>query len=643
MKLKHFRSSLPTKLSAWFVISSAVLFVGALGYMFFVARDFVRRESEMRAKQILDNTMLRVNGILEDVEIAADNVEWMVLRNLSKPDSMILYSNAALANNRGVNSCSISFEPYYYPEKGLYYSIFSYRNQDGEIEWEQEGDENYQYFYMDWYLMPKLLGRSCWTEPYNDKNEEDDEAMDTEMMISYCRPIFDADSVFVGSISLDISLKWLSETLSPVKPYPNSYCIMVGRGGTYLVHPDSEKLFYQTLFTGDLESPDPDRHQLGQALHNREEGMQRIYLDGQLNYVFYNTMAATGWGVAIVFPERDIFGAFHRLQRTVLLLVLLGLTLLMALSYLLIHRQLAPLHELATEAENIASGHLDHPLKTDDRTDEIGVLNRSFRDMQSSLVTYIDELKETTASKERIERELQIARNIQMAMIPHVFPEQKDMDLYALMIPAREVGGDLYDFLIQDDKLYFCLGDVSGKGVPASLVMSLARGMFRILARQSLSPAEIARQINEMSSEDNPQMIFVTMFIAALDLKSGVLEYCNCGHNNPVLIPDSAGQAEFLACEPNVALGVMSGFCFKGQTIEDFRGKTLFVYTDGLNEAENADHEQFGNERMLKILRETAFVDARSEVMRLKQSVDVHVNGAEQSDDLTMLCIRFAP
>lgn len=638
----YLRRNLYARLSLWIVLLTSLVFLAALNYLFFLARQTVRREAEQRAVQILDNTVLRVNGILEDVEIAADNLEWLVKRGIDAPDKMVDYAQEIVRNNSVLSSCSISFEPYYYPEKGLYYSIFAYRTYSGDVRWQQEGDEDYQYFYLDWYLFPKLLQEPCWTEPYDDVDEKDDKDMDTGMIVSYCKPIFKEDSVLVGSISLDVSLKWLSETVTAVKPYPNSYCILVGRGGTYLVHPDPDKLFYQTLFTEGLVNPDPDRFALGHSMQQREEGMQVINLDGQKSFVFYKPLSTTGWSVAIVCPDSDILGGFYRISRIVLYIILASMILIFFLSAWLTHRQLTPLSTLADAAENIASGNLDSTLPEIDRIDEIGVLNRSFRNMQSSLVSHIDQLTKATAARESLNRELQIASNIQMAMVPHVFPSREDVDVYAMMAPAREVGGDLYDFFIQDEKLYFCIGDVSGKGIPASLMMSVARAMFRILAKQGLSPAEIARQINDLASEDNEQMMFVTMFMASLDLQSGVLNYCNCGHNAPVLMPGRGKKPHFLDCKPNMAIGIMGGFAFEGQTVANFRGKSLFVYTDGLNEAENAEHEQFGEDRMLFLLAEENFTNAQTTIETMHQAVTAHVNGAAQSDDLTMLCISLS-
>ncbi|MBQ2148901.1 MAG: SpoIIE family protein phosphatase, partial [Bacteroidales bacterium] len=604
-----------------------------------VWRTGVRAEVDKDAAQVLDNAVLRLDDILDDVERTASVLYRFVIRDLDKPDMMVSHSNNTIRYNSALSGCSISFEPGYYPSKGEYYSIYSWPGENDQIEWEQEGADDYRYYEKEWYLYSKRLGYDCWTEPYLDTTGIAGKGV--EMLISYCTPVFDSTSVFVGAITLDLSLKQLSEALYNVRPYPNAYCILIGEGGKYLVHPDSDKLMTHSIYSDAEELAVPELVKLGESMEKQERGEQELFLNGQHYYVFYRPVPTTGWNIAIFCPESDIYGGYDRLQRKILWSLLAGLALVFLLSVLLIRHQLAPLAKLAEEADYIASGNFDRPMPVRKRNDEIGVLSQSFVHMQSSLVRHIQELTESTASRERMERELQIARNIQMGMVPHDFDLGKKVDLYASMVPAREVGGDLYDCFVQDDKLYLCIGDVSGKGVPASLFMSVARAMFRVVARQGLAPAEIARRINDTVSEKNDQMIFVTMFLAAVDLKTGVMEYCNCGHNAPVLFPGPDKAPAFLDCLSNTALGIESGFDYEGQRVDDMRGKILFLYTDGLNEAENADHEQFGNDRMLACLGDGPFLDSRSLIDRLSEAVASHVAGAEASDDLTMLCLRI--
>ena len=248
-------------------------------------------------------------------------------------------------------------------------------------------------------------------------------------------------------------------------------------------------------------------------------------------------------------------------------------------------------------------------------------------------------LAQVMAAQERIESELQIARNIQMSMVPNTFPQIDGLDMYAAMAPAKEVGGDLYDYLLTDDMLYFCLGDVSGKGVPAAMFMAQATRLFRAIAKQKHSPAVIATRINRELTENNEQGMFVTMFIGRLHLTTGKLDYCNAGHNPPVL-GGGENKGDFLKMVPNAPIGLWPDLEYEGETIETIKGRPLFIYTDGLTEAENLRQKQFGDDHLLDIIRQTHFDSSQQVIDALAVEVGKHRNGAEPNDDLTMMCIR---
>ena len=254
-----------------------------------------------------------------------------------------------------------------------------------------------------------------------------------------------------------------------------------------------------------------------------------------------------------------------------------------------------------------------------------------------------DQLEETTAVKERMESELRIARNIQMSMVPSVFPDIKGLDMYASMSPAKEVGGDLYNYLLLDDKLYFCVGDVSGKGVPASLFMAQATRLFLTLAKQAMPPAEICTRMNDaLSGRDNESNMFVTFWLGLVDLTTGHLTFCNAGHNPPV-IGCGSDDVTLLEMIPNAPIGILPGMEYMDEEVETIKGRPLFIYTDGLNEAENMEKEQFSDERLLDILRNTHFSSARQIIELLSTEVEAHRQGAEPNDDLTMMCLQIAP
>ena len=260
---------------------------------------------------------------------------------------------------------------------------------------------------------------------------------------------------------------------------------------------------------------------------------------------------------------------------------------------------------------------------------------RRLKHAYHKLAVAYDQLEETTTAKERIESELRIARDIQMSMVPQAFPERSDLDLYGLMTPAKEVGGDLYSFEIIDNQLYFCLGDVSGKGVPASLFMAQAIRLFRAMAKQRRKPCDIATRLNNELSENNDNGMFVTMFIGEADLTTGHLYYCNAGHNPPLL------DGEFIDVESNAPIGLWPELDYVGEELDNISGKMLFIYTDGLNEAENLAQEQYGDDQLQQMLQQMKAYTAKQIIDAFSQSVESHRNGAEPNDDLTMLAIKL--
>ena len=638
--IKWIRRKLSVRVSLWVVMFAAVIFISALSFFFYQARDAVRQEAISRATQILDNTAERVEGILNRVEVATNMTKWLVQRHPDNPDSMFVYSRGMLLNNPDFYNCSIAFEPYYFKDKGRYFSAYS-KHEGDTIRTIQGGSDNYQYFYMDWYLMPMLLGKPCWTEPYMDF---DVPTNTSNMVASYCDLIKDGQGNVIGAINTSLSLSWLSQTVSSLKPYPHSYSIMIGRGGTYFVHPDTTKITRQTIFTQTFEQPDTALTRLGHAMQRGEDSMMHTNINGESCYVFYQPLGATGCSIAIVCPESDIFGGFDRLRHTVDAIVAVGLLLMLYFFIRIITRELNPLRRLAEEAETIASGQFDAKLPNFRRIDEIGQLSHSFGNMQQSLVKYIDELKDTTSQKASIERDIRIASAIQKGMLPEKFPSKTDRDdvqIYASLTPAKDVGGDLFDFYFRDEKLFFCIGDVAGKGVPASLFMAVTRAVFRTVSVRESMPDRIMATMNKIIAEMNKNSMFVTLFVGVLDLPTGHLYYCNAGHDAPLLIGAGVGM---LPCDSNIPVGFRPSWKYTLQEAQVFTGTTIFLFTDGLTEAMDANQSQFQMERVTDVASQALakqHLEPQQLISEMTEAVHQFVGNAEQSDDLTMMAIQY--
>ena len=374
-----------------------------------------------------------------------------------------------------------------------------------------------------------------------------------------------------------------------------------------------------------------------------ETGEMTVMVDGIKSDVYYAPLFESGWSMGVVVPLSRMISPGLMIGAMALFLILLGLLVVFFTCQHSIEKSSKPLMGLAESAQEVAMGKFDTELPEIDTNDELSLLRDSFDNMQKSLTKYIQELTEKTAQNATMQRELGVARNIQMSMLPltwPAFPDRTDIDIFGSVTPAKAVGGDLYDFDIRDGKLFFCIGDVSGKGIPASLVMTVISSMFRTLTANENSPAKIVSSINSSTSVRNDSMMFVTLFVGVLNIATGELHYSNAGHNAPIVI--SNGKPHMLKVDSNVPVGVVSDWKFTQQKTKLDKGSVLFLYTDGLTEATRAGGELFKEERVLDKLSDMEKdISTKDIVQHMSEAVSEFVGDSEQSDDLTMLALRI--
>ena len=624
-------SSLSTRLSLFILAVTTTLLIIIVALNYRSSRNLVKEESIEHAQATLDNTILRIDNVLTSVEIAVHNISLMIKDNINNPDYMYEVTRLLLENNSYISGSAVAFEPNFYQGEGVFYSPYSYR-ENGEILNKQLGNKDYDYHYMDWYQIPKLLDKPYWSEPYFDQGGAD------IIMMTYSFPLYDDGKLF-AILTADLSLEWFAEQVNSIKTYPNSFNLMIGRGGTYLVHKDTDAILNRTMFEEAMANDDEIIFATTHDMVKGKRGMAE-YDCGEKTYLFYAPVSATGWSVAVRCLHSDIFAKVDDMRDKVMTVALPGLLLLVILCYLLIKYTMHPLTEFANSAMEIAKGNFAARLPRRKKNYEMRSLHNSFSYMQRSLQNYIEELQVTTANKERIESELRIARDIQMGMVPKIFPpfpKRDDIDLYAKLIPAKEVGGDLYDFFIEDNKLHLIIGDVSGKGVPASLVMAVTCRLFRTVASNIHIPSQIINVLNNAIAESNESNMFCTAFVGVLDLETGLLQYCNAGHNPPIVIT-ADGKASFMPVKPNLAMGLWENFEYQDQEMKIEKGTNIFLYTDGVNEAENVTKELYGEERLLQFLSKHYSNKPHDMVEKLYDDIKLHAKNAEQNDDITILC-----
>ena len=399
--LYNIRKSLSTKLSAGILALVVIGFFLALGYLFHRSRSIVRQEAIERGDRILKINALRVTSYLNEVETATHNMEWLILQN-QQPDSLLNFSHRIVELNRHFNGCSITMEPNFFPQYGRYFSAYSVRKGDS-ISTVREGE--YEYFEKVWYKTPKVQGKPVWTDPYDDFNAGT--LYSEEIIASYCMPLYTADHRFIGVISTDLSLPWLSATITHDRPYKNSYCFMIGKSGQYYVHPDSTKLINQTIFSNVEPDLHPDIITLGHEMTTGKKGLLEVNVNGQDCFVFYQPVPKTEWSIALVCPQRDVFHSYNRFTYIVGPLLVIGLLVILLLCRRIIARHVKPLNQLAREARHIADGHFEDHMPNSKRTDIIGRLQNNFVSMQNTINQHVSELRHV--SEETVQRNEELA------------------------------------------------------------------------------------------------------------------------------------------------------------------------------------------------------------------------------------------
>jgi sigma-B regulation protein RsbU (phosphoserine phosphatase) len=367
------------------------------------------------------------------------------------------------------------------------------------------------------------------------------------------------------------------------------------------------------------------------------------YHPGKL-WINYRGLPSSHWSVAVIYPEKEMFASLYRINYILLFLIIAGLSLLSFFTIKIINNLTEPLKHFAVSARLIAEGDFNVRLPEIKTQDEMKELYNSFSYMQKELSEYIVNLKVTTTAKEKIESELRIAKEIQMAMIPHIFPPFPDLpqvDVFAVLKSAKEVGGDLYDFFVIDgNKFCIAIGDVSGKGVPASLYMAVTRTLVRSISDKETAPSVIVSSLNKSLSSNNESSMFVTFFLGVLDLETGELKYCNAGHNPPVIIRQK-GEVVMFEKTSFIPVGLFEDFEYGESNLQFAPGDKIFLYTDGVSEAEDAENRLFGDERLMSIIWKNSDSSPRELIKKMEEGVALHVNGHTQSDDITMMTIVY--
>lgn len=635
------RNSLSFRIILNVLLITTSLFVLTISVYYWYTRKSIQETTRNYAIQLAGSIEAKIEQELQPIEKIPQMVSTTIELGLLHEDSLIKVLQTIVKNNPSVYGACVAFEPNFFENKGLYFMPYAYRN-NGNIYSTYLGGDNYEYFYMDWYQIPAMLQTAYWSEPYYD------EGGGNLLMATYSVPIYirrDGERIFAGIATVDISLESLTDHVSQVRIFETGYAFMITRNGVAVTHPDKSMIMNKSIFSNAEEWGAPIMRTIGRELMLGNSNFMEYDLPNQeKKWIYYTNLESTKWSIAVVYPDREMYSSLKKMNNLVVLLIVGGLLLLSTLIIRIVNRLADPLIQFANTARLIARGNFDVALPEIRTKDEMLELRQAFAQMQQQLASYIENLKETTAAKEKIESELRIASEIQMSMIPHSFPPFPNLpqvDLFASLKSAKEVGGDLYDFfLIEKTKFCFAIGDVSGKGVPASLFMAVTRTLLRSIADKHKTPAAIMKVLNKSLALNNDSCMFVTFFLGILDLENGRLLYTNAGHNPPILIQNN-GDTNFMKMGTSIPLGLMEDYEYEEQKIQLQYGDKIFAYTDGVSEAENAKNELFGDQHLHDCVLSYRNANTRDLIAFMESEVEKHVAGNVQSDDITMLTIAY--
>ncbi|MDH5705994.1 MAG: SpoIIE family protein phosphatase [Candidatus Aminicenantes bacterium] len=637
------RRGIAFKLILFIMTGITLIFSLIFGYNYLYSRRILLKNVEDNARNLALATTNRIETILRSMEVAATNLSTFLQQSAYDDKQRLLgLIRSFVECNPEIYGSTIAFEPYAYDQNSLYFSPYFYKSE-GETKFTYIGGEGYHYFYWTWYQLPKELNRPVWNEPYYD------EGAGNIIMSTFSVPlykIFSGEKEFLGVLTADISLEWLQEIVSSIKIFESGYGFLISRNGTVVTHPFKDLIMHETIFSVAEAREDAHLREIGREMIRGESGFVPFtsIVTEHKCWMAYCPVPSTGWSLAVIYPQDELMADVVNMNRTIFLLFLVGLFLLLGVIVFNARSITKPLRMLARATRVISTGNLDAEFPQIKSKDEVGNLSESFVYMQNSLKRYIQDLTETTAAKERIESELKIAREIQMSIIPKIFPpfpDRPEFDIFACIEPAKEVGGDLYDFFfIDDDHICFMIGDVSGKGVPASLFMAVTKTLFKANTGEGIKPDEILVRLNNELSRDNDSCMFVTIFCGILNTKTGEVLYSSAGHNPPLFLCRDK-EAEYLGTPGGIAVGALEGLSFKTERLVLHPGECLFMYTDGVTEAANLRDELFSEKKLrddLSPLRDRPIKDIVSSLM---EKIEDFSQGAPQADDITVMILKY--
>ena len=530
----------------------------------------------------------------------------------------------------------VAYEPGMAPKSKWHQEVMRLAQYSGsEIKLIKGGD----YLEKTWYKSTKNLQKGLWQEPFVGDFIK-------EPIAIYTTPIFQKDeygnTVFAGVLCVDMSIAFLKETVASIPVSDSGYVVVLSANNTVIAHPKNEVVFRENFSNLSEGMGVQTISEFEKTVHSVKKGLfMGTTPDGEEAVIYFKAMESNGWTFMIVWPAHEFMESQRSLEKMFAWMSIAGYVVMLVLIFFISSRVSRPLKELAVAARKLGQGDFDVAIPHLSGRDEIAQFAWAFMNMRTSLKEHMEKQKDL----DRIESELDFAKDIQLGFLSMDEKEEGSEDSYheltPFMLPAKEVGGDFYDFFKLDDgRLCVVVGDVSGKGVPAALFMMVSRIVLRTMAQNLKSVVETLEKSNYELARRNRANMFVTVWMGFIDLKTGHVEFASAGHNPPV-IRHKDGSVEFAKSKAGIVLAAMENSRYKQQTLDLAPGDTLFLYTDGVTEATNEHEELFGNNRLLEALAQGGGKGTEETCRFIKRQIDAFTKNTSQFDDITMLAIEY--
>jgi len=625
------KATLSTRLIVWVGVPAALLFATVLWLSALRSTQRVVAETESRARATARFYAARLDGQLKAAaEIPAMHARAMESGAFKTKEEVENYLRQVVDKNPQIYGSCIVFRPHGFDPAENGYGPYYYRTAKG-LEFVQLAEPEYNYFQWHWYRDPRDLGHAIWTEPYFD------DGAGNVLMTTRSVP-FRREELFWGVATIDIALTQLIDETKQLDLGQTGYAFIISKTGRFLAYPDTGKVMKAMLqdvspaLAGMMRGGEEGFHEMRDPLRNQEA------------WIAFAPVEAGNLALALVYPKKEVLAEAFGLQKEQLALGVIGLIGLFGALIFVARSVTKPIQQLAHAAQLVADGDLEQRLSATAPTEEVRDLMNAFNKMTRDLQMRMQELRYTTTVKERFEGELNAARNIQMSLVPKnfpAFPGRPEFDVHALLRPAREIGGDLYDFYFLDgDWLCFLIGDVSGKGVPAALFMAVTKTLLKASSSRGVPMPQMMQQVNDELCEQTDTGMFVSLIYGHLHTKTGELEITNAGHPAPYIIATD-GTVRALASEKDVALGAMTGLEYHSTTLRLAPGDTLFFFTDGVPEALDRGEHFYANKRLEILLHDLAALPVEKITRGVVRDVRTFCGEREQSDDISVMAVRW--